>query len=573
LKDIVIKDPQLWWPNGIGGQALHDMKITFTIDGQVADVRKLRYGIREISSDMADSGGGRRFYVNGRKIFITGGNYISSDWLLRLSPERYRAEIRFAAEMNLRMIRVWGGAMIERPEFYDACDEYGILVFQDLWGTGDCIAAWQDPMKLESGKRRREYPDDHALYLRSAKDQIKMIRNHPSLCFWSGANETPLADDLNEQLANKIFPELDPHRLFISHSTDRLLTGGGNDGPYEIQEPESFFSRRNTSFNPEEGSIGLPEIESLREILNEKDLSRFPVRGLSRNYGWSYHMNLGYGSQLERYGSIDNIETYCKYAQMVNYDQYRSMMEGAASKMWTWYTGILLWKIQNPWTALRGQTYDWFLDVNASLYGIKKGCEPLHPFYNPVSKNVELLNSSLVTHEGLTVKAEIYNMNGEKIGEKRGKYDAPANTVAPVFMIDPPPNVEGLYFLKLSLYDGPTEITDNIYWLSAKDKDYTQLKRLPPSTPDISMQLNREGDHYQGTVEMRAANNISFFNRIKVLDRLTGKRILPVHYSDNYITLMPGDKKIIRFDFSAHIARQDVRVVVDGFNGQVSVSP
>lgn len=79
-----------------------------------------------------------------------GGNYINSDWLLRLSPERYRDEVRFHAEMNLRMIRVWGGALVERPEFYNACDEFGILVFQDLWGSGDCNGAWEDPTKMDS---------------------------------------------------------------------------------------------------------------------------------------------------------------------------------------------------------------------------------------------------------------------------------------------------------------------------------------------------------------------------------------------------------------------------------------
>ncbi len=95
----------------------------------MSDRERLRYGIREITSDKCPDNGGRRFFVNGQKIYVTGGNYINSDWLLRLSPERYRDEVRFHAEMNLRMIRVWGGALVERPEFYNACDEFGILVF------------------------------------------------------------------------------------------------------------------------------------------------------------------------------------------------------------------------------------------------------------------------------------------------------------------------------------------------------------------------------------------------------------------------------------------------------------
>ena len=92
--------------------------------------------------------GGRRFFVNGQKIYVTGGNYINSNLVNYLSPERYRDEVRFHAEMNLRMIRVWGGALVERPEFYNACDEFGIMNLQDLWGQcGVAMALWGGPAR------------------------------------------------------------------------------------------------------------------------------------------------------------------------------------------------------------------------------------------------------------------------------------------------------------------------------------------------------------------------------------------------------------------------------------------
>ena len=398
LNPLAVKNPRLWWPNGIGEQPLYDMNLSFEIGNQVSDRERLRYGIREITSDKCPDNGGRRFFVNGQKIYVTGGNYINSDWLLRLSPERYRDEVRFHAEMNLRMIRVWGGALVERPEFYNACDEFGILVFQDLWGSGDCNGAWEDPTKMDSRERRWEYPDNHDLFIASVEDQVKMIRNHPSLCFWCGANEWPLAKDIDQCLRKEVFPQLDPERLFVSFSTDTLFTrnylGDNGDGPYGIQEPEWFFSFRSHPFNPEAGSVGSPEVESMREMMTEQDLAGFPRKGFTRNYTWRYHKDLGYGDHLERYGEVKDIETYCKYAQVVNYDQYRSFMEGWASHMWDWYTGILIWKTQNPWTSLRGQMYDWSLDVNASLYGTRKGCEPLHAYYNPVTRKAGLLNTT-----------------------------------------------------------------------------------------------------------------------------------------------------------------------------------
>jgi hypothetical protein len=569
LKDITVKQPRLWWPNGIGRQELYDMRISFTLAGQTSDDTRLRYGIREITTDKCPDTGGRRFYVNGQKIFITGGNYIASDWLLRLSPERYRAEIRYHAEMNVRMIRVWGGALLERPDFYDLCDEYGILVFQDLWGSGDCNGAWTDPAKLESRERRWEYPDNHRLFIASAEDQVKMIRNHPSLCLWCGANEWPLAKDIDKTLKEELFPRLDPERLFISYSTDTLFTrntiGNVGDGPYGIQEPEWFFTFRSTPFNPEAGSVGTPEIESMREMMSEEELAEFPrygKRGI--NPVWMYHKELGYNGHLERYGKVTDIETYCKYAQAVNYNQYRSFMEGWASHIWEWYTGILIWKTQNPWTSLRGQMYDWYLDVNASLYGTRKGCEPLHPQYNLVTRQIEVVNSSLNKHDRLTLTAQVYKTDGTKVWEQSETVSIDANTVKRTFTVPEPPDVQGVYFLKLSL-GAPLSYPSNIYWLTTKEKDYTGLADLPDSQPSIKADIKQTGAEYAATLHFEAGKQISFFNRIKVFDGETGKRILPVHYSDNYISLMPGDRQDVSLSFSASIPAERIQIVVDSW--------
>lgn len=566
LNPLAVKNPRLWWPNGIGEQPLYDMNLSFEIGNQVSDRERLRYGIREITSDKCPDNGGRRFFVNGQKIYVTGGNYINSDWLLRLYPERYRDEVRFHAEMNLRMIRVWGGALVERPEFYNACDEFGILVFQDLWGSGDCNGAWEDPTKMDSRERRWEYPDNHDLFIASVEDQVKMIRNHPSLCFWCGANEWPLAKDIDQCLRKEVFPRLDPERLFVSFSTDTLFTrnylGDNGDGPYGIQEPEWFFSFRSHPFNPEAGSVGSPEVESMREMMTEQDLSGFPRKGFTRNYTWRYHKDLGYGDHLERYGEVKDIETYCKYAQVVNYDQYRSFMEGWASHMWDWYTGILIWKTQNPWTSLRGQMYDWSLDVNASLYGTRKGCEPLHAYYNPVTRKAGLLNTTLKDYTDLSIVARIYNLEGKLLWEKETRASAKANTVQELLDIPVPEGIKGAYFLRLALNaDVP-----NIYWLTTEPKDYTSLSQLPKSRPGIKTEIKKEGSNFVGTVRLSADSQISFFNRIKVFDKETGKRILPVHYSDNYITLMPGDQQEISLEFPANLPEERIQIVVDSYN-------
>ncbi|MDR1742596.1 MAG: beta-glycosidase, partial [Dysgonamonadaceae bacterium] len=453
-------------------------------------------------------------------------------------------------------------------------DEYGILVFQDLWGSGDCNGAWEDAMKLHSRERRWEYPDNHTLFIASVEDQVKMVRNHPSLCLWCGGNEWPLAKDIDEKLKNEVFPRLDPERLFISYSTDTVLIGndktGVGDGPYGIQELEWHFEHQYPTFNPEAGSVGSPEVESMRLIMTEKELAEFPRNGRTFDATWRYHKDLGYGNHLERYGQVTNIETYCKYAQVVNYDQYRAFMEGRASRMWEWYTGILIWKTQNPWTSLRGQMYDYYLDVNASLYGTKKGCEPLHPAYNRASRKVELLNTGLGKHSATTVKAQIYDLSGKVVWEKDAAAPIEANSTVRLFEVPTPDTtqIKGAYFLKLTLLENGAKRTDNVYWLTTVENDFTALTKMPPSKPEVAVKLDKSGDNYTGTVHLKSDGKISFFNRIKVFDRQTGERILPVHYSDNYITLMPDDEASVSIEFTSPIPKDRIEIAIDSWTAE-----
>ena len=131
----------------MGEPFLYTLCLRFEQQGKIVDCDTVVFGIRETGTYFDEKVGGRVFLINGQKIFIKGGNWISSDLLLRLSPERYEAEVKMHAQMNMNMIRVWGGSITERPEFYDACDKYGILVWQDLWITGDCNGRWFDPRK------------------------------------------------------------------------------------------------------------------------------------------------------------------------------------------------------------------------------------------------------------------------------------------------------------------------------------------------------------------------------------------------------------------------------------------
>ncbi|RZL56564.1 MAG: glycosyl hydrolase, partial [Pedobacter sp.] len=237
LPDYLLKNPKLWWPANYGEQHLYDVKFTFLTNATtVSDSEQLKVGVREIGNEWNAVSNSKQVTVNGQKIFIKGGNWIISDAMLRFTNERYDNEIRYHRDMNLNLLRIWGGALVERPEFYEACDKYGLLVIQDFWMSGDCNGRWVDPMKLEDQWTRRKYPDDHHLFLESASDMIKMIRNHSSLAIYCGGNEIMPPDDILIPLRDKILPKLDGTRWFIDYSNaddmSKNTIGGNGDGPY-----------------------------------------------------------------------------------------------------------------------------------------------------------------------------------------------------------------------------------------------------------------------------------------------------------------------------------------------------
>jgi hypothetical protein len=575
LPSMTVREPRLWWANNMGKQELYNMTLAVTDGGSanVSDKQTVRFGIREIATEKDPATGGRKFYVNGQKVFIRGGNYIASDWMLQLSGERYRTEVRFLADMNLNMLRIWGGAIPERPEFYNACDEYGLLVFQDFSVTGDANGAWFDARKKDSQARRWEYPDNHALFLESAIDQIKMLRNHPSLCIWCGGNEWSPASDIALALQNQIMPKYD-NRHFAVFSTDTVFTrntiGGVGDGPYGIQEPEWFFTVRSTPFNPELGSVGVPEAASLRAFMDEDDFNDFPKAGSRRiNRVWDYHKYLPYGEHIGRYFEPKTTEEFCSIAQLLNFEQYRALMEGWASKMWDWYTGMLIWKIQNPWTALRGQMYDCYLDVNACYYGVRAGGEPLHVQYNCATRQVEAVNTTVSVKDRCTVRVRTYGIDGKTLHEQEQKdVVLAANSAKVIFAVEQPAQQQGVYFLRLELLDGSKSLSDNVYWLTTQPKDYSGLQQMKPSQSDVSVRMDKKAADYSATVNIKAKERISFFNRVSVTNKKTGERILPVFYSDNYFTVFPNEEKTVTLSFSTVLSQEDIAVDVREWNSK-----
>ncbi|MCD6354373.1 MAG: hypothetical protein J7L95_02385, partial [Prolixibacteraceae bacterium] len=571
--EIEIENPKLWWPNGMGKPDLYDLKLSFKQNKILSDSENVRFGIRQTDSYFDEKTGARVFKINGQKIFVKGGNWIASDAMLRLSAARYDAEVKMHAQMNMNMIRIWGGSMPERPEFYDACDKYGMLVWQDLWVSGDCNGRWLDPKKKESQARRQEYPDNHFLFLETAIDQIKMLRNHPSLYLWCGGNEFAPPKDIDQQLKEKIFPEFDGTRYYLNESTsDSLLRntiGGNGDGPYSIQNPLRFFTTQSYPFNPEIGSVGFPNVETIRKIMNEKDLQ--PPNNKRVNQVWRYHKYSGYGDFIERFGKITGIEDFCKKAQVVNYEQYRALQEGFNAGMWNRYTGMLVWKNQNPWTALRGQFYDVFLDQTGGFYGYQHGAKPLHVQLNLNDSSVCVVNQTLFDANQLSVETQLFDLHGNSIEQNSFQLKVMANTYKIAGKLFGQEKPKEFYFARLLLKNKQGKVVDeNLYWLTNNDSDMRELEKL--KSVQLQVQIKKDEQGKRALIISNNSNETAFFTRLKVTDKQTNELILPVFFEDNYITLFPGEQKKIKMDLShlpSEIKSENLQLELETWNSKV----
>ena len=572
--DLILNDPKLWWPNGYGPQNLYNLKTKFLINGITSDEEQTTFGVRQLKAIWNTHTQSRELQVNGQKIFIKGGNRILSDEMLRFSKDRYDAEVRYHHDMNLNMIRVWGGGITERPEFYDACDKYGILVFQDFWVSGDCNGRWDDPMKLEDTNARRNYPDDHHLFVASLADQIKMLRNHPSLAYWCGGNEIRPPADVLAPLKDSLLPELDGTRFFFEYSNDDSMSFNSGDGPYTIQPDTFFWSYRSFPFNSEVGSIGIGDYESLERFLPKENMlvPQYDIAAKKWEIDsvWQYHKYIGYDSAIEAYGHPNEIIDFTKKAQLVNYNQYRALIEGATAHMWDWYTGIIIWKTQNPWTAMLGQMYDVYLDPNACMYGLSEGAKPLHIMFDPVKKTIIIANNTNHTYNKVKERLDIRHMNSATSIFANSLSIPPNSCITDTVAVNDfadPLNLNDEHFFCLSLFDSTGEIDQNIYWIPGADGTYSWLNNMLHPRITASARSTHPGE-ISVTInnpDVSQMNELAFFMHVYLVDKKTKERILPVFSNNNYISVLPGRRQTVHISFSPQKGVDPV-VCIEGWN-------
>ncbi len=570
MAQLRIKNPELWWPLGYGDPALYDLSIEAVSTNSRAS-EEIKFGIREVETYM---GANERVYkVNGKEIYCKGGNWVL-DMMLNWTADRYEKEILLSKHANLNMLRIWGPTGAPPEVFYELADQHGILLWQDFlndfWGTF---------------RNTPGMSPDESLFEKASIQLVKRYRNHPSLIIWCGGNEGP--NPREELLMSKILPQYDGRdsRHYLKISNEDGLHGGG---PYHTILPEAYFSEPKLSgFSSEIGPSGVPEWESVKRFMPNAGESwkpgRFPLDGV-----WAYHDAINFSGSDKRkfshyddiirssYGASDStyegIENYLDKCQLLNHDVYRACLEAVNSQLWENSSGILLWKSNSAWPSMVWQVYDWYLQAHAGFYASKKSAAPLYGQYNRRSHKIEVINASLDVRGQTHVSAVLYNEELTKIWESSETLDLGENSVCE--LDESVPVTSEPCFLELELKDPSGEsLTDNFYWLSTKN-DFKSFNNLPEPVIEIVTDKISTGEGYIAyTLKVsNTGESIALMTNLKLTDPVSGLEILPSFWSDNYLSLLPGEQKSVQVRIDSDNLPETTELTWKAFNMNSSKS-
>lgn len=424
---LFIANPKLWWPNGYGDPNLYSCTVSVSEWDEASDSQKVSFGIRRYTYDT--DGGIFHIRCNGVPIFVKGANWGMSEYMLRCRGDEYDTKVRLHHQMHYNMIRNWLGSTTD-SEFYDACDRYGIMVWDDFW--------------INSNKN---LPYDLNVFNANVVEKIKRLRNHPSIAVWCGDNEAtpepPLVGWMQEDIST--FDGGD--RWFQPRSNAHALSGSGYWGayderyyflPYPCQQSEPSMTL-GWGFRTEIGTAVVPTYESLLKFMPADHL--WPIDEM-----WNLHYfgpSAGnaqpekYVRMASAYGELEGIEDFCRKAQLVNYQSNRAMYEGWLDHIWDDASGIMNWMGQSAYPSMVWQTYDYYYDMTGAFWGCRKGCEPVHIFWNPVTDEVKVANTTAADVSGLTAETTVYNLDGSVVQSfsRSASLTAPSNATAQCFVL------------------------------------------------------------------------------------------------------------------------------------------
>ncbi len=578
---LKLAHPRLWWPYQMGTPNLYTASMSFKIGKQISDSAIVTFGIREVTSELTEKGH-RLFKVNGRKVLIRGAAW-APDLLFRWSSPRLNADLAYVRDMGMNAIRLEG--RLDRDEFFEKTDQLGILVMPG-W---TCCDAWE---------RWKIWKDDqNRIAAASLRDQITRLRNHPSVFVWLNGSDNPPPADV-ERMYLDIEKELEWPNPVVSSASEQKTTvtaesGVKMTGPYEYVPPVYWLADTlaggaygyNTETSP---GPAIPPRESLEKFIPQDHL--WPIDEV-----WNFHAGGARFTTVDiftdglnrRYGQAASLDDYERKAEAMTYDGERAMFEAYARNKYT-STGVIQWMLNNAWPSLIWHLYDYYLVPAGGYFGTKKACEPVHVQYSYDDNSVAVINGTYEALKGMKVSATIYNIDAQEKASRDATLDLTPDSSTKAFDLPAPEGLTPAYFLQLHLHDAAGKlVSDNFYWLSTKQDvldwagrkdtvytpqkefaDLTGLNGLPKAKVAITKTIHASGRSASLTlVAENTSAGVAFMVHLRLTRGKSGEDVTPIFWSDNYFSLLPGEKKTVtaRFDFSS-LDGAAPELVVDGWN-------
>ncbi|MGW4599626.1 glycoside hydrolase family 2 protein [Streptomyces sp. NPDC004457] len=567
-----LTDPKVWWPAGMGGQPLYDLDLTATVAGTTSDTAHETFGIRDVQAPL-DSHGARQYRINGRRLLIKGGGW-SPDEFLRWDPTYVEDRLKYALDLGLNTLRLEGH--LEPDEFFGLADRYGLLTLPG-W---ECCDKWEG--QVNGGEKGNRWTEaDYPVARTSMAAEAARLRDHPSvISFLIGSDFAP--DARIEKTYLDALESADWSTPVVSSASDRSSPRLGSSGmkmtgPYDWVPPGYWYAKREggaTGFNSETSAgPSIPTLDTLRRMMTPAELDTLWKDPDARQYHRSPSPVFGtlkiYDDALAgRYGAPTGLTDYVRKAHLAQYENVRAQFEAYgrnATDQDRPATGVIHWMFNSGWTSLHWQLTDRYLDQNGSYYGAKKANEPLHIQYSYDDRSVVVVNNRPAGAEGLTARATLFDPDGTQ------RYDRTVTGVAvdgggahgtPLTL---PSSVSGLartYLLRLVLTDADgREVSRNVYWLSTRPDtldwngttwyhtpttSYADMKGLASMTrvPVTATATARASDGTATTtVTLRhggGGRTPALLTDVHLVDE-HGKPVLPVRWSDNEVSLWPGE--------------------------------
>jgi beta-mannosidase len=548
---VAIPHPQLWWPNGMGGQPLYRLTARVLCGNQETDRRVQSIGLRTIELDRSRLRHGDRFCfkVNGRDVFCRGGNWAPPDLIAaRIEPGRYEQLVADAKEAHFTMFRVNGAGTYPDDAFFDACDRAGILVWQDF--TYACST----------------YPDHDPEFMALAQQEtetlVERLRSHPSLALWCGNNEcfSPVADSIGHhsprpgqtagmRIWREVIPDIcnasDPCRPYLPGSP---VSGGmypnGDEAAGDCHWWSLLMSGDNSRVRPESmelcrarfvseyGVIAPCDMESVKEYLKPEDRNR-------QSLPWKIHSNQIEGGWVAKgiryhYGEPDGLSLaqYILYGQMV-----QAIMQGAAMDAFRFRKldpeseceGALVWSYNDCWGEMGWAVVDHYLRPKAAYYAMKRSCAPVKVIVRARDQQLvtRVVNDTLQSRKTV-VRYGWFRLDGSARELKEASVTVPADGMIEIASTPNPPAAERnpSQWLYAAVMRGKGIEDDQSIWLLVPQRELALAK------PVLSTKFRPDG-----LLEVVSA---VYCHAVHLDDG--GRQTL----ADNYFDLLPGIPRQIR---------------------------